>query len=115
MSLVNNLLEKISEYLRVRGEKLKLDLITQFSKILAQLIALICFGIIFIFLFIFLSLALSAYLNVLLESPHLGYLILAGIYLLLLGGLFILLKSNKIQNWLEALFIGLTDVEEENE
>ena len=115
MSIINNLLDKVSEYIRIRGEKLKLDIITQVSKILAQFIVLGSIALIFLFLIVFLSLALGAYLNALLESPHYGYLIVSGIYLLMLLGLFLLLRSNKMQNWLEELFINMTDAIEEDE
>ncbi|MFY0607369.1 MAG: phage holin family protein [Cyclobacteriaceae bacterium] len=115
MSIINNLLDKVSEYIRVRGEKLKLDIITQVSKILAQFIVLSSIALIFLFLIVFLSLALGAYLNSVLDSPHYGYLIVSGIYLIALFGLFVLLRSNKMQNWLEELFINMTDAAEEDE
>ncbi len=115
MSIVNNLLEKISDYLRVRGEKLKLDIITQVSRILAQFMVLASIALIFLFIVVFLSLALSAYLNEVLVSAHAGYLIVAGIYLLILIGLFFLLKSNRVQNALESLFINMTDAIEEDD
>jgi len=109
MSVFNKLIEKVSEYIRLRGEKLKLDIIAQVSRLLAHLVAFMTIALIALFLVIFLSLALGAYLNAVLESPHLGYLIVAGIYLIILILIVLLLRSNKIQNWLEALFISLSE------
>ncbi|MFT7198181.1 MAG: hypothetical protein ACI83W_002558, partial [Marinoscillum sp.] len=40
MSIVNNLIDKISEFIRLKGESLKLDIITQASKLLAQFIVI---------------------------------------------------------------------------
>lgn len=107
MSLVNKLLDKITEYIRLKGENLKLEIIARFSRILAHLLTFLCIALIAVFMLIFLSFALGAYLNAVLDSPHLGYLIVAGIYLLLLIVMIILLQSNKIQIWLETLFVNL--------
>jgi hypothetical protein len=115
MSIVNNLIDKISEFIRLKGESLKLDIITQASKLLAQFIVISLVSIIFLFLLVFLSLALSAYFNMLLESVYLGYLIVAGIYVLLLFGVIILLRSNVLQTWLEQMFMAITEKEQEDE
>ncbi len=109
MSLINKLLEKITEYLRLKGEKLKLDIIAQISRIMAHVLAFLFLGIIAFFLFIFLSLALGAYLNQVLESTYYGYLIVAGAYLVLLITIFLLLRTNRIQNWLESTFIRISE------
>ncbi|MEQ8338132.1 MAG: phage holin family protein [Cyclobacteriaceae bacterium] len=109
MSLINNLLDKLTEYIRLKGEKLKLDIIAQVSRLLAHVLAFLFLGIIAFFLFIFLSLALGGYLNVLLESEYYGYLIVAGVYLILLISIFLLLRTNRIQNWLESVFINISE------
>lgn len=109
MSLINKLLDKLSEYIRLKGEKLKLDIIAQVSRLLAHLLAFLFLVIIAFFLFIFLSLAAGAYLNVLLESEYYGYLIVAGVYLVLLIIIFLMLRTNRIQNWLESVFINISE------
>lgn len=113
MSVINNLLDKISEYIRLRGEKLKLDIITQVSRLLAHFVAFIFIAIIGLFFLVFLSVATSAYLNEALESTFLGYLIVAGFYLILLIAVWFLLRSNRIQNWLETIFITFSENLEE--
>ena len=109
MSLINNLLDKLSEYIRLKGEKLKLDIIAQVSRLLAHVMAFLFLAIIAFFLFIFLSLAAGAFLNVLLESEYYGYLIVAGVYLIVLIIIFLLLRTNRIQNWLESVFIKISE------
>lgn len=108
MALINKLVDKISDFIKVKGEKIKLDIIAQVSKLLAHFVAFMTIAVIGVFLLIFLSLALSVYLNYILESPHYGYLIVSGIYLLMLIILVILVRSNRIQHWMEALFINLS-------
>ncbi len=109
MSLINKLLDKLTEYIRLKGEKIKLDIIAQMSKLLAHVLAFMFLGIIAFFLFVFLSLAAGAYLNELLQSEYYGYLIVAGVYLILLIAIFLLLRTNKIQNWLESVFINISE------
>lgn len=115
MSVVNKLIDKVSEFIRLKGEKLKLEIIAQISRLMAHLFAFLMIMLIGLFLLIFLSMALGAYLNYALDSPHLGYLIVAGIYLIFLIAVVILLRSNKMQIWLESLFISLSENSELNE
>ncbi len=112
MLVWNNLIDKISEYIRLKGEKLKLEIITQISRLLAHLVAFLFIAVIGVFFLIFASLSLGAYLNWVLDSTFLGYLIVGGLYFIILIGIFFLLRSNKIQNWLETLFISLSENEE---
>lgn len=109
MSIFNSVIEKINEYIRVRGEKLKLDIITHVSRILAHFVAFLTIAVIGLFFLIFISIALGTYLNYILDSYFLGYLIVSGIYLLALIAIILLLKSKKLQNWLETLFINLSE------
>tara|TARA_Y100000588_G_C13623846_1_gene656589 strand:+ start:122 stop:484 length:363 start_codon:yes stop_codon:yes gene_type:complete len=115
MAVINKLVDKISEYIRLKGEKIKLDIIAQVSRLLAHFVAFLTIALVGLFLLIFLSLALAAYLNYALDSPHYGYLIVGGIYLIGLVGILLLLRTNKLQNWLETLFVNLSEsLEEEN-
>ncbi|REE05853.1 phage holin family protein [Marinoscillum furvescens] len=109
MSIINNLVDKLSEYIRIKGEKLKLDIIAQVSRLLAHFVAFMTLAIIGLFLLVFLSLALSSYLNYLLDSPHYGYLIVSGFYLVVFVVILLLLRSNRIQQWLEVLFVNLSE------
>lgn len=109
MSLINNVVDKLTEYFQVKIDKIKLDLIAQVSKILANFMALILIGVVGLFFFIFGSVALGAFLNEALESVYLGYLILCGFYFLMLIAIFILIKTKVIQRWMEALFLSLSE------
>lgn len=113
MAVINKLVDKISDYIRLKGEKLKLEIIAQVSRLLAHFVALMTIALVGLFILIFLSFALSAYLNEVLGSAHLGYLIVAGIYLIGLIGIVLLLRTNRLQNWLETLFVNLSESLEE--
>lgn len=109
MSIINNLLDKVSNYIRLKGEKIKLEVIAQVSRLLAHFVAFMFIVIIGLFMMVFLSAAAGAYLNSLLESTFWGYLIVAGFYLLLMIVILLLLRTNRLQNWLEASFIQFSE------
>jgi high-affinity Fe2+/Pb2+ permease len=115
MSIINNLLEKLSSYIKVKGEKIKLDIIAQVSKLLAHFVAFLLVGLVGFFFFVFGSIALGAYLNEVLDSVYFGYLILTGFYLILLLIVILLLKTKKIQKMLEAFFVNLSENMNEDE
>gem|GEM_PF-552035 len=105
-------LEKISEllikYLEIRTELIKIQLKEQIARVISQLI-LVFILLLFSFLIILMaSFAISMYLNYLLDSLYLGYVICAGFYVLIL----ILLTINRKKIIRK---IVLTVIEEEHE
>jgi hypothetical protein len=109
MSLINNLIDKLTEFLQVRVDKLKLDLLARLSKLFANLLSLFLIIIVGLFFSMFLSVALGAYINEIYESAYIGYLIVSGCYLVLLILIFILMKSGTIQKWMETIFISMSE------
>lgn len=109
MAIVNLLVDKLTGYIRIKGEKLKLEIIAIVAKLLAHLVAFLMLGFIGFFLLVFLSISLGAYLNMVLESTFWGYVIVSGIFFIFFLAVVLLLKSQKIQNWLEAAFIRISD------
>lgn len=94
--------ETFTEYIRVKFELFKLDLTEHLSNILAQVIAYIIILMISGLVITFLSIALANYLNTFFVNNAIGYLIVAGIYLLLLLLIFYLLKSGKLKAFFES-------------
>lgn len=117
MALANKLVEKISEFIRLKGEKIKLDIIAKVSKILALFVTFLIISMFGVFFILFLSFALSEFLNTVLNSEFYGYLITAGIYLLMLIIVAIIFRSHKMQKWLESQFVSfgedINDIENE--
>lgn len=117
MALANKLVDRISEFIRLKGEKLKLDIIAKVAKILSLFVTFLIIFIFGVFFIMFLSFALSEFLNTLLDSEYLGYLITSGIYMILLIIVVIIFRSHKMQKWLETVFVSFgEDINEtENE
>lgn len=99
---IGKLKETFTEYIRVKFELFKLDLTEHLSNVLAQMIAYLVILIISGLVVTFLSIALAHYLNTYFQNESIGYLIVAGIYLLLLMLVFYFLKSGKLKAFFEA-------------
>ena len=99
---ISKLKETFTEYIRVKFELFKLDLTEHLSNVLAQMIAYIVILIISGLVVTFLSIALANFLNSYFQNDSIGYLIVAGIYLLLLLLVFYLLRSGKLKAFFET-------------
>ena len=89
---VEDLAVHIKEYLNNRIESVKLSAAEKSSKMLANLIAISAVLLVFLFVIVFASIALAYVLAKLTGELYWGFLIVAGIYLLL-GSLIWLLKE----------------------
>lgn len=96
MKLFNTdkLLETLTGYLETKLEIFKIDLKEEIAATLTKVIIYVIIGILGMISLIFLMLALAAVLNEYFESSYIGYLIDAGI-LVLLGSL-LYFNKNKI-------------------
>lgn len=99
---ISKLKETFTEYIRVKFELFKLDLTEQLSHVLAQMIAYLVILVMSTLVVTFLSIALAHFLNSYFQHSAIGYLIVAGIYLLLLLLVFYLLKSGKLKAFFES-------------
>ena len=114
-SSIGDVVERISEYVQIKTEQAKLKAIRYISRMLANIITLLFVTIIGFFFFFFLSFSLGSLLNEALSSKFLGHLLIASFYLLLIIIIFLLMKSGKIQSWLENLILKIAEQEDEQE
>ncbi len=109
------MIDNIIEFVEIKIEQIKLKIITRVARMLSGIIALsinILFALFFLF---FLSFALAEIINKVLESSYLGFLIIAGAYLLVIILVFILMKNKKLQHWIETLIVKLEEDRYEQE
>ena len=104
---IPKLLDKLQEYLKVKGDQLKLEVMGQTAKVLSYTIIFIFTGLIALFFGFFIGLAFAVYLNEVFDSQYLGYFIISGAILLILVVLLILLKTGKIQRWIEVVILKI--------
>ncbi len=79
------------------------------ARIMALVITFLIIGMIALFLGFFIGLTLAVFLNDILDSQYMGYLIVSGFTLLMLIILIILLKTGSIRKWLETLILKIGD------
>ncbi len=104
-STLGELIDKLQQYVEVRLEQIKLAIITRSSKAIAGLITLTMILFFGLFVLFFLSLALAAYLNEVLDSKFLGYLLTAGCYLLVIIVMLLLSNRKVLQGWIETIIL----------
>lgn len=114
-SKIGEIIEKLTEYIQVKTEQVKLKIVGYISRILANVLALFFIILVGFFFLFFLSFSIGSLLNEVLESAFWGHLIIAGFYLFLIIIALILVKSGKIQSWLENLILKIAEQEDEQE
>lgn len=101
---IRGLIQKVKEYIQNRKVLTKLVIVERISTIVASMITDLLVIILGFFVLFFLSVALGLYIGELVGSSALGFLILGGIYGLLI--LIIVLAKKNIENKLMNFSIG---------
>jgi len=112
-SAIGDVIDKLTEFVEVKTEQVKLMVLSRVSSLLSGTIALsilILLGFFFVF---FLSFALANIFNDLLRSSYLGFFIIAGFYLLIMVIILILSKRGIIKKWIDASILTLSEKDEE--
>ena len=112
---IKELFDNLSGYIDAKLELIKFDLKTDVSKVIINLL----FGFLVLTLisiiFFLLSFGFAEYLNHLYESIYLGYMVLAGFYLILLITVLLLRKYTNLNERLKdyvSTFLNLKDNDE---
>lgn len=78
------IIENLKAYIETKIELLKLEAQEKLAQILTVILLLMCISFLGMLSFIFLNLALGGFINELLNSQYLGFLIVGGFYFLLM-------------------------------
>jgi uncharacterized membrane protein len=112
---VDRLVETVTDYAKVRIDLLKVDLIERISGLAALIITFLIIFMLGLFLMAFASLTFGSFLNEVMESSYLGYLIITVFYVILLTIVVFVLKSGKLQGFLETIVAESMQTSEEDE
>ncbi len=115
--MLGGLVSRITEYVKLKVQQIKLELVGHLARLMSQILVMLFLAMLGLFMVLFLSFAVGAYLNEVLESNYLGYLIVAGGYFIAFFIIGMLAKSGRIQAWLEEAILRASDQieSEENE
>lgn len=109
---IDRLIDHLVGFMETRFEILKLDFKEEFVRVIAKLLTIGVIVLLSTLFFIFFSVALGIFLNQLLDSAYLGFVILAGFFFLLWMSVLIIKQTN----WYQGLIALITDriVEDSN-
>ncbi|MDA1120704.1 MAG: phage holin family protein [Bacteroidetes bacterium] len=98
---IGKLIGNLTGYIKVKIELLKLDIIEEVSKGIANIFSFLIVMILGLFVLGFGSLALAVFLNDYLDSSYVGYLIITGLFLLFFGITLWMAKTGKLKQIIE--------------
>lgn len=98
---IDELIDTLTEYIKIKLELIKLNMVEELSEIIAHVIALFLILTVFMFFLAFGSITLGTFLNHLWESSYLGYATVTGVYLVILLFFVYLLRSGKLKEAVE--------------
>ncbi|MEQ9229358.1 MAG: hypothetical protein RIF46_01660 [Cyclobacteriaceae bacterium] len=113
--MLTALINRLTEYLKIKAEQIKLQVIGHVAKLLSHVIVFSLLAFLGLFLVFFVSFAMGSLLNEVFASSYLGHLTIAGVYFLLILILALLSKTGRVQGWLEQLILKVSDQIEEDE
>ncbi|MEM0938624.1 MAG: phage holin family protein [Bacteroidota bacterium] len=108
-NLISDTIDKIIQYVELKGEKLKLKAIIHLAKALSGAISLTFVLVITFFFLFFLSFAFAHLINSYLCSSYLGFFIISAFYLVIVVIVLILVKRKVIQEWFESLILKIDE------
>ncbi len=103
---ISKLIENLTGFIKVKIELLKLDILEEISKGIASLFSLVLVLILGLFVIAFGSLALAVFLNSHYGSPYLGYLVITGLYVIILIVVLLLARTGKLTDFIEEQLVN---------
>ncbi len=92
-----------------RIENIKMDFYRKLSDVLASIILIIIISFIFLMMLLFMGFGLSFYLNILLDSSYLGFLIVGGIFMIAAWMMSLTIRSGYMQEKLYRTMLRILE------
>ena len=120
MSNISEIINTIKQLIDVRMEMIQEGIRTRITSLITRIAILVLMGIFALFLLMFASFSLAFYLSEVSRSPFLGFLYVAGIYLVIVIVLYFIRNSLQLQANLRSsltrfVFLGEKKKKEEHE
>lgn len=110
--MIGKLFDKVLHYFQIKIDVLKLNLVQRIAVVMGFCMLMVLGMMLLCAVLLFMGMGLSEYFGVITESIAAGYFIVTGIYLVLLGVIFILRKH--FQRWFAGLFISLLTTDDDD-
>ena len=112
---IDAILENLTALIEARLELAKLEIKEEVAKLGAKIIAGVVFAFLLVMIVIFLSISLATWINYLLESVFLGYVIVTGFCIVVLALLIAFKTRIWLQKKIEAMLIESEETNHEDE
>ena len=112
---IDSIIDNLTALIEARLELAKLELKEEAAKLGARIIASIVFVFLLVMIVVFLNFSLATWLNYMLDSIYLGYVIVTGFYLVVLGLLIVFKTRIWLQNKIETLLMESEETNQEDE
>ena len=114
-SSASKVINNIVEFIEIKTEQIKLRIIARIAKMLSGVIAFSMLALLTLFFLFFLTFSIAEMINASLDSQYWGYLIVSGVYFLVIIIIVLLVKSRKLQRWIEVAIVKLEEAKYEQE
>ncbi len=111
--MIGKLIEKVMKYFQARLDVLKLTIVERIAVVMGFFLLMVLSMMLTLAFLVFLGMGLGEYLGEVTGHIYQGYLIVAGIYLLVLG-LIMMFKRN-VKRWFAGLFISLLTTDDDDD
>lgn len=111
--MLSGIFNKIMQYFQVKMDVLKLTIVQRIAVVMGFCMLMMLGMMLLLAIMLFLGMALSEYFGEMTGSIATGYFIVTGIYLVLLGVIFIFKKH--FQRWFAGLFISLLTTDDDDD
>ncbi|SFA73798.1 phage holin family protein [Algoriphagus aquimarinus] len=101
MLKIGEIVQTVKGIVETKIDMVKLDIQDQISGILSRLVILILMGGSLLLVLLFLSLSLAFFLSQYFESPHMGFLLVGLLYLLILFILYLIRDNDSTQDQMQ--------------
>src|SRR5690554_5555938 len=120
MSNISEIVNTLKNIVDVRIEMIQEGIRTRIISLITRIAILVLMGIVGLFLLLFASFSLAFYLSEISRSPFMGFLYVAGIYLLIFVVLYLVrnslqLRANLQSSFTRFVFLGEKKKKEEHE
>lgn len=105
----NTIVDVAQQLFQSKIENWKLEFYKKLSDVLASIILIIIISFIFLMMLLFLGFGLSFYLNIVLDSSYLGFLIVGGIFMIGAWIMSLTIRSGYFQHKLYAIIMRVLE------
>lgn len=105
----NAIVDVAQQLFQSKLDNWKMDVYKKLSDVLSSIILIIIISFVFLMMLLFLGFGLSFYLNIILESSYLGFLIVGGVFMVAAWVMSLTIRTGYFQHKLYTIIMGVLE------